>query len=746
MGYQLGIDIGTTYTAAAIHRDGKTEMLGLGNRAMQVPSVLYLTPGGEFLVGDAAEARAAAEPEGVVREFKRRIGDPVPILVGGTPFSAEALTAKLLARVVKVATEREGERPEAITVSHPANWGEFKTDLLRQSFRLADLADVQTCTEPEAAAVSYAARQRVADGECVAVYDLGGGTFDAAVLRNGQGRFSVLGTPEGIEHLGGVDFDEALFQHVLRSIGADEMSFDPDDPEVVWTLGRLRRECVEAKELLSADTEAVVTVALGQSRTTVRLTRGEFEDMLRPTIEETVGTMRRVLRSANVEIGQVSAFVLVGGSSRIPLITEVLISAFGRPLAIDTHPKHDIALGAALLAAGGAEPGAVPAASAPALTPLGTDLVPPPPPPPPDEARVLPRPDRPSARTGRGGGFPRSRRSAVLAAVIVAIAAAGAVTYAVWPDNGSSPALATTKTPSPTRSSEARTTPTTHPALPPNMMLIARSVGTGPNSIWSVPTTGGVGKSLTDGKHDDGLPVMSRDRTLFAYVRGASQTKGSTVRLMNTDGTDDRSLFRSRNPQCPSERRPAFRPHSTDLAMQCWFGAGHVALDLVTRDGRIKSTLIPAKGQGLVGDPTFSPSGDQIAFWQRPAGSDNTRIATVPSTPGSVPTAVTNGLARDDNPAWSPKGNLIAFSRTVGRNSDIYLYDVSTTHVTRLTTGPQIETDPSWSPDGNRIAYMKGPSTDTQVWITNVSGSLNPHPLSPTRTGATERWQAWSAR
>jgi molecular chaperone DnaK len=185
MGYQLGVDLGTTYTAAAVRRGDAVTMLGLGNRAMQIPSVLYLAPDGTFLVGEAAEARAAAEPDRIAREFKRRIGDPVPVIVGGTPFSAELLTGRLLSWVVAVATEREGESPDTITVSYPANWSSYKIDLLHQAFTIANLRDVQTCTEPEAAAITYATRQRVPEGGHVAVYDLGGGTFDAAVLRHG---------------------------------------------------------------------------------------------------------------------------------------------------------------------------------------------------------------------------------------------------------------------------------------------------------------------------------------------------------------------------------------------------------------------------------------------------------------------------------------------------------------------------------------------------------------------------------
>jgi hypothetical protein len=325
-------------------------MLGLGIRAMQVPSVVYLLPDGGVVVGEAAEQRGASDPSRLVREFKRRVGDPVPLVVGGAPYSAQALTARLLEWVVGVATERQGGPPEHVCVTHPANWGPFKRDLLGQAIELAGLraAGTSTCTEPEAAALAYASRDRVAEGDRVAVYDLGGGTFDAAVLiREGSG-FRLAGPPEGVEHLGGIDFDEAVFRHVLGVVGDDLAALDDSDPSTVVGLARLRRDCVEAKEVLSSSIDTVVPVTLPGVNQSVRLTRGDFEDMVRPSIGETVSAMRRVLGSSGVEPEDLSAIVLVGGSSRIPLVSEMLSAAFGRPLALDNHPKHDVAIGAAV--------------------------------------------------------------------------------------------------------------------------------------------------------------------------------------------------------------------------------------------------------------------------------------------------------------------------------------------------------------------------------------------------------------
>ena len=368
MGYRLGVDLGTTYTAAAVNVDGRVEMLGLGIRAMQVPSVVFVRRGGEIVVGEAAEQQGAAEPSRVVREFKRRIGDSVPLVVGGAPFSAQALTARLLAWVVGIATERQGGPPEHVCVTHPANWGPFKRDLLGQAVEMAGLRNVEMCTEPEAAAITYASRNRVAEGDRVAVYDLGGGTFDAAVLVPDGAGFRLAGPPEGVEQLGGIDFDEAVFRHVLTSLGPEVADLDDTDPATATALARLRRDCVEAKEVLSFSIDTVVPVGLPGITRSIRLTRGDLDDMLRPAIGETVAATRRVLDSAGVAPADLAAIVLVGGSSRIPLVSEMLSAEFGRPLALDNHPKHDVALGAAIRGT----PAARPAAARPAPTPAQT--------------------------------------------------------------------------------------------------------------------------------------------------------------------------------------------------------------------------------------------------------------------------------------------------------------------------------------------------------------------------------------
>ncbi|RZU48477.1 Hsp70 protein [Krasilnikovia cinnamomea] len=349
-GYGLGVDLGTTYTAAAVRGTDGVDVLRLGARRPEVPSLVYLPADGPVLVGEPAARRGESDPGRMAREFKRRLGDPVPLLVGGAPYSAHALLARQLDHVLGTAVTTQGEPPGSVVVTCPANWGPYKRDLLRQATRLADLETVELRTEPEAAAVQFASGERVAPGEIVAVYDLGGGTFDAAVLRRTATGFELLGEPEGIEQLGGVDFDEAVFDHVRATLG-DAAILTTEDPDVQAAFARLRRDCVEAKEALSEDTEVLVPVALPGLHTRVRLTRREFEAMIFPALEETVGAMRRALRSAGVPADQLRSILLSGGSSRIPLVTEVLGTAFGCPTALDPHPEHSIALGAARLSA-----------------------------------------------------------------------------------------------------------------------------------------------------------------------------------------------------------------------------------------------------------------------------------------------------------------------------------------------------------------------------------------------------------
>jgi len=516
VGYAVGVDVGTTFTAAAVSRNGLVEIVGLGNHSATIPTVVFLREDGELLVGDVAARRAHAEPGRAAKEFKRRFGDSTPILLGHTPYSAERLTAAVLRHVIGHVSERQGGPPDALAVVHPANWGPYKIELLGQAVNLAGVEEARFVTEPEAAAMHYAATERVEVGDVVAVYDLGGGTFDAAVLRRTATGFETLGEPQGIERLGGIDFDEAVLSHVRTTLGEDARGVNPQDPAVRTALSRLRDECVAAKEALSDDSEVTIPVSLPTLHTDVRLTRGEFESVIRPPLLETVHSLRRAIASAGIGTKDIAAVVLAGGSSRIPLVTELVSAELGRPVAVDAHPKHTVAMGAVRLAATGAAPAGVSppvvvtaAAAAAAVdpsvvtTPAAPEPVPPTPPAPPAPRRTAAAANPPTPERDR------SRLPLVLGAVVAVALIALAAFLVLGGDDDGGDASATT------------TVGSTATTVAPATTTVGATVASAPDGAGA------------------GVPATTAVTTTTAPA-GCSAPAGRCVRIdsITTDGDD----------------------------------------------------------------------------------------------------------------------------------------------------------------------------------------------------------------
>lgn len=352
--YFLAIDVGTSRTAAATARsapDGTlvAAPLPLGRNADSTPTTVFVSDSG-LLFGDAAERRGTAQPERLVREFKRRIGDDVPIVAADRRFSPQDLYALVVGWVIGTAVEREGQHPAGIAVSVPVTWGEYRTRLVQDAIGRLGWNDVQVITEPEAAARHYESTHPLDTDRALAVYDFGGGTFDTVILRKTpDGHVDFVGSPVGIPDLGGADFDDIVLRHTVRAAGipASAMAGVATDPGVRMALASLRRECVEAKESLSFDGEAVVPVLIGDGHGAVRLTRAEFEDMIEPEIERTVEVLEMALEQSGLAAADLDAILLTGGTSRIPRVAQLLSERFDRPIAVDADPKAIIALGAA---------------------------------------------------------------------------------------------------------------------------------------------------------------------------------------------------------------------------------------------------------------------------------------------------------------------------------------------------------------------------------------------------------------
>ena len=323
-----------------------------------------------MVFGDVAVRHLVPEPQRTATEFKRRIGDPTDLYLGGTPMSALALSKGLLRSVLETVARGQGGPPASLTVACPANWGPHRRELMEQVINLSADYPAGLCTEPEAAGAHYAMVGRMAAGDVVAVYDLGGGTFDAAVLRRTEHGFATLGPPAGDELLGGFELDGAVLNHVVESVGREW--FDPDDDAALETLARLRLDCTEAREALSTELEVAVPVALGTRRTSVRLTRQEFEGLIRERVEESVGTLERVIAAARVTPTDLTAVLLVGGTAQTPLVSGIVSSRLQVPVVLEPQPKLCVALGAALIGAQqvrSAEPPTRTLAPVPATTP-----------------------------------------------------------------------------------------------------------------------------------------------------------------------------------------------------------------------------------------------------------------------------------------------------------------------------------------------------------------------------------------
>ena len=597
MPYRLGVDLGTTYTAAAADESGTPTMVGLGNRALQVPSVLFVKEDGDLLVGEAAEFRGLTQPDRVVREFKRRLGDKVPMLVGGQAFSPEDLTARLLRWVVEVAASRFAGPPAEIVLTHPANWGAYKLECLDQAAVLAGVAPVTKLPEPVAAAAQFAARTQVAVEDRLVIYDLGGGTFDVCVVVKTIDGFRLLGTPEGIEHMGGVDVDEAIFRQVLDAVREQVAELDLDHPETTVGLARLRRSCVDAKEELSNDVEAVVPVTLPGLTTSVRVTRPQLEAAIRPALRETVAATSRAMRSAGIEASEVRSVVLVGGSSRIPLVKEMVETELGVPVNIGQHPKHDVALGAVAYVAGLA-------ASSDSATVLGTPQGVVPPggaghageagPPVLEDTHVLGRTRRrrrqraaetAGSRTAEDDLAGRGRRRGLLIGLVALLVILGALGYTLVRVLGGADGDGTGGPPSTSSSPSVTGSP---PVLSEDLLLTPAALAdVDPVLSWTVDS------SVSASPSPNGAPgvqsaVVCLDHDAVSALSGPQQ---AVVRALNGDGVD-----------APSVRHEALA-FGTDLEALYAYEAASLAFgDCGQPDALIESgRLITGLGDAALG-------------------------------------------------------------------------------------------------------------------------------------------------
>jgi len=357
----VGIDLGTTNSEIAVYRDGRPLVLADERGRVVLPSMVGLSETGELLVGEEARNQSVLAPERTVRSIKRRMGTDARVRLGERDYAPQEVSAIILSRLKETAQLHLGSPVRRAVITVPAYFSDAQRQATREAGEIAGLEVVRIVNEPTAAALVYEAAQH--QGKRILVYDLGGGTFDVSVVRIEAGVVEVISS-HGNNQLGGDDFDEKIVAHVLEHLKLKHGVGVSDQPQA---MARILRSAEAAKKHLSDHPyariqEEYLAVHGGKPvNLDLELSRGEYEAMIMPFIEETLGAVHVALQSADLASSQVDEILLVGGATRTPLVRRRLVEAFGREPRGEVDPDLCVAMGAAIQGAAmaGAEVSAV---------------------------------------------------------------------------------------------------------------------------------------------------------------------------------------------------------------------------------------------------------------------------------------------------------------------------------------------------------------------------------------------------
>jgi actin-like ATPase involved in cell morphogenesis len=364
-GWSLAIDFGTSFTTGAMLTGDGAPVLVEVEHSRYLPSVVVANRDGQLLTGEAARRQAVVFPERAVRVPKRAL--------------VTRLVAAVLGRIYGEAVRFQGGTPpSSVVLTHPARWGEVPLGRLREAAAAATESDALVFVpEPVAAALWYG--DSVSPGDLVAVFDLGGGTLDTAVLRAAADGFTIAGPPGGDANLGGEDFDELLLERVSEiARDRDELTwtevFEGTDARARRDQAQLRSDVTVAKEAMS-EVNAYEVVVPGFAEG-FRLTRPELDELFGPLIERAVAELGATIAAAGAAPGALRGLYLTGGSSRMPLVAARLAAALGIEPQMRDDPKAAVVLGALTHSQAGVRTPAVPmpaAPSSPAMPGDGSD-------------------------------------------------------------------------------------------------------------------------------------------------------------------------------------------------------------------------------------------------------------------------------------------------------------------------------------------------------------------------------------
>jgi molecular chaperone DnaK len=369
----IGIDLGTTNSAMAVMQAGKPEIIANSEGNRTTPSVVALNKNGERLVGQVARRQQVTNPKNTIYEVKRLIGrnwsdkevqrdiklmgyemvksgNGVKVKMGDKEYSPEEISAMILSKLKADAESFLGDSVSEAVITVPAYFDDSQRQATKDAGKIAGLEVKRIINEPTAAALAYGLDKGKKADEKIAVYDLGGGTFDVSILELGDGVFEVKST-NGDTHLGGADFDRVLVNYFVDEF-KKEHGLDITDDNAA--MQRLRDEAEKAKIELSTTNEITVNLpfltadADGPKHFEHKLTRAKLESLVGELIDKTAVPCEKALKDAGLKASEVDAIVLVGGMTRMPAVQEKVKKIFGKEPMKGVNPDEVVAVGAAI--------------------------------------------------------------------------------------------------------------------------------------------------------------------------------------------------------------------------------------------------------------------------------------------------------------------------------------------------------------------------------------------------------------
>ena len=368
----IGIDLGTTNSVVAVMEGSEPVVIPNAEGGRTTPSIVAFKKDGERLVGAPAKRQAITNPHHTIFSIKRFMGrkygevteelktvpyevvkgdgDTARVKIDERVYTPQEISAMTLQKLKQTAEDYLGEKVTEAVITVPAYFNDAQRTATKEAGQIAGLTVKRIINEPTAAALAYGLDKKADKDEIVAVYDLGGGTYDLSILELGDGVFEVKAT-NGDTHLGGDDFDQRLIDYIADEFKKDEGIDLRNDP---MALQRLKEAAEKAKIELSSSTQTTVNLPFitatsdGPKHLTLDLTRAKFEQLVDDLIKRTIPPMEKALKDAGLAKNQVDEVILVGGSTRIPAIQKVVEDFFGKKANRSVNPDEVVAIGAAI--------------------------------------------------------------------------------------------------------------------------------------------------------------------------------------------------------------------------------------------------------------------------------------------------------------------------------------------------------------------------------------------------------------